>query len=120
MKIAISATGTDLEARVDPRFGRAPFFLLVDLETQDLEVVPNQPNLQATQGAGIQAAALLSRYQPDAVLTGHCGPKAFHTLEAAGIVVIVGLEGPVRQAVQDYRAGKLHAAGGPNVSSHWR
>jgi predicted Fe-Mo cluster-binding NifX family protein len=120
VKIAVSATGPDPEASVDPRFGRAPYFLLVDLETQDWETVPNQPNLQAAQGAGIQAAALVASYQPAAVLTGHCGPKAFQTLVAAGIDVIVEVEGPVREAVQNYQAGKLRPTAGPNAVAHWR
>jgi predicted Fe-Mo cluster-binding NifX family protein len=59
-------------------------------------------------------------HRPAAVLTGNCGPKAFHTLQAAGIQVIVGVEGSVRQAVQNYQAGKLKPAMGPNVTSHWR
>lgn len=120
MKIAISASGPDLEALVEPRFGRAPYFLMVDMETMGFEVVPNRPGMQAAQGAGIQAAALVARHRPAAVLTGHCGPKAFQTLQAAGIRVIVGVEGPVREAVQNYRTGKLKPASSPNVTSHWR
>jgi predicted Fe-Mo cluster-binding NifX family protein len=120
MKIVISAQGPDLEALVDPRFGRSSYFLLVDPESMEYEVLTNGPNLQAAQGAGIQAAALVARHRPAAVLTGSCGPKAFHTLEAAGIPVIVGVEGSVRDAVQNYRAGKLKPARGPNVASHWK
>ncbi|MFZ5449899.1 MAG: NifB/NifX family molybdenum-iron cluster-binding protein [Thermodesulfobacteriota bacterium] len=119
MKIAISVNGPDLEAKVDPRFGRAPYFLLVDPESLEYEVLTNGLNLQAAQGAGIQAAAQVARHRPVAVLTGNCGPKAFQTLQAAGIRVILGVEGSVREAVQNYRAGKLKPAGGPNVTSHW-
>lgn len=119
-KIAISANGQSLEAQVDPRFGRAPYFLLVNPETMEFEVVPNQPGMQAPQGAGIQAAALVARCHPAAILTGHCGPRAFQTLQTAGIQVILGVEGPVREALQNYRAGKLKSASGPNVTSHWR
>jgi len=85
MKIVISAKGPDLEAQVDPRFGRAPYFLLVDPESMEYEVLANGENIQAAQGAGIQAAALVARQRPVAVLTGNCGPKAFQTLQAAGI-----------------------------------
>jgi len=120
MKIAISASGPDLEAQVEPRFGRAPYFLMVDTETMGFEVVSNRPGLQAPQGAGIQAAALVARQRPVAVLTGHCGPKAFHTLLAAGINVILGVKGPVRDAVRNYQAGKLAPARVPDVASHWR
>jgi predicted Fe-Mo cluster-binding NifX family protein len=118
-KIAVSASGPDLSAQVDPRFGRAPYFLLINPDTLEFEVVANQQNLQAAQGAGIQAAALVARYRPAAVITGNCGPKAFQTLQAAGILVIVGVEGPVREVVQNYQAGKFKPAPGPNVVSHW-
>ena len=118
-KIAVTAGEGSLEAQVDARFGRASYFLLINPETMDFEVVPNQQNLQAAQGAGIQAAALVARYQPSALLTGYCGPKAFRTLQAAGIKVIVGVAGSVREAVQQFRSGKLSPAGGPNAAGHW-
>ena len=119
MKIAVSASGPDLESRVDPRFGRAPYFLIVNPDTMEFEVVENRINLQAVQGAGIQAATLVARHQPAAVLTGHCGPKAYDTLAAAGIPVILGVAGAVREAVQQYQQGNLQAAAAPDVVGHW-
>jgi len=120
MKVAVSASGPDLEALVDPRFGRATFFLIVDTDNLEFEVVPNPVNMQAPHGAGVQSAGLVARQRPAAVLTGNCGSKAFQTLQAAGIQVIVGVTGIVRDAVQSYRTGKLTSANGPNVASHWR
>jgi len=120
MKIVVSASGPNLEALVHPRFGVAPYFLIVDIKTLEFEVVPNQSSQQAPQGAGIQAALLVARQQPVVVLTGHCGPKAFRSLQAAGISVIVGVEGSVRDAVQDLRAGKLMPSRAPNVTCHWK
>jgi predicted Fe-Mo cluster-binding NifX family protein len=120
MKIVVSANGPDLEALVDPRFGLAPYFLIVDIRTLEFEVVPNQSSLQAPPGAGIRAAALVACQEPVVVLTGHCGPKAFHSLQDAGISVVVGVEGSVRDAVHDLRAGKLIPARGPNVTRRWR
>jgi predicted Fe-Mo cluster-binding NifX family protein len=118
-KIAVSASGPDLEARVDPRFGRAPYFLLINPDTLEFEAVPNRQNLQAIQGAGIQSAALVARHRPTEVITGNCGPKAYNTLTAAGIPVLLGVAGPVQEAVQQYRQGKLSPAQGPNAASHW-
>jgi len=118
-KIAVSASDQSLEAQVEVRFGRAVCFLLIDPDTMDFEAVTNRQNLQAAQGAGIQAAALVARYQPTAVLTGYCGPKAYHTLLAAGIPVFLGVTGSVRDAVQQFRQGKLSPARGPNASGHW-
>lgn len=118
-KVIVSASGQNLEAEVAPRFGRAPYFLLVNPESMEYEVVANQQNFQAAQGAGIQSAALVARYKPSALLTGYCGPKAFDTLQAARIEVIVGVKGSVREAVQQFRSGKLSPAGSPNAAAHW-
>ncbi|MDY0038697.1 MAG: NifB/NifX family molybdenum-iron cluster-binding protein [Desulforhabdus sp.] len=119
MQIAISATSNSIDAEIDPRFGRAAFFLLVDPATLEFEAVENVQNLQAAQGAGIQSATLVARHKPAAVLTGNCGPKAFQILQAAGIPVIIGVAGSVRQAVNDFQQGKLVYADAPNVSGHW-
>ncbi len=119
MKVAVSSTGQDLDAAVDPRFGRAQYFIIVDTDTMESEAVANTQNLQAAQGAGIQAATNVARYQPKAVLTGNCGPKAFQTLKSAGIEVIVNVQGTVREAVKAYVDGKLQATSAPNVAPHW-
>jgi len=120
MKVVISARGQNLEARIDPRFGRAPYFLLVDLDTMECEAVPNQVSMQAPQGPGIQAATLVARHQPAAVLTGNCGSDAFKLLKTAGIPIILGVTGGVKDALQSFRAGDLKPADGPNVASPWR
>lgn len=119
MKIVISAKGPNLEAQVDPRFGRSSYFLVVNPDSMEYEVLSNGDNVQAEQGAGIQAAALIARQHPGALLTGNCGPKAYHTLLAAGISVFLGVAGSVREAVKEFGAGKLTPARGPNVAGHW-
>ncbi|MGQ9748468.1 NifB/NifX family molybdenum-iron cluster-binding protein [Desulfosoma sp.] len=119
MKIAVSSTGKDLDAQVDPRFGRAASFLIVDTETLAFQVVSNSQNLQAAQGAGVQAASLIARLKPAAVLTGHCGPKAFHVLQAAGIPVYTGVSGTVKEAVARFTKGELTPSTTPNAEGHW-
>jgi predicted Fe-Mo cluster-binding NifX family protein len=119
MIIALTAQGTDLEGEVDPRFGRTKHFLLVNSETMDFEVVENKQNLHLPQGAGIQAAQNVADRQPEVVLTGNCGPKAFRTLEAAGIKVVVGVSGRIKDAIQAYLQGELDPAREANVEGHW-
>jgi len=80
MKIAISASGSDLSSSVDPRFGRCPFFLLVDTDTMEFEAVENS-NVSAMSGAGIQSAQFIANKGAKALLTGSCGPNAFQTLQ---------------------------------------
>ena len=67
----------------------------------------------------MQSAQLVAGSKVEAVLTGNCGPKAFQALETAGIKVFVGIKGPVRQAVERYKAGMLSSAARPNVERHF-
>ncbi len=119
MRIAVTSQGENLDAEVDPRFGRAAMFLLVDTETMSFEVVENGQNLNLPQGAGIQAAQNIAEHGAQVVITGNCGPKAFKTLQAAGIEVVVGVSGKVKDAVQAYMDGKFQHAGQANVEGHW-
>ena len=119
MKIAVTSTGESLDAQVDPRFGRASLFLVVDTETDALEVVDNKQNLNAAQGAGIQAARIVAETGAEVVITGHCGPNAFRTLSAAGIKLVVGAEGKIGEAVEKFKSGELKPAEGADVEGHW-
>jgi len=119
MKIAVSATGQSPDANVDPRFGRAAFFVVYDTDTNAWSAHDNVQNLNAAQGAGIQSAETVSRLGAEVIITGHCGPKAFRTLSAAGIKIVVGPDGTVQEAVEAYQAGKLTPADAPNAESHW-
>jgi predicted Fe-Mo cluster-binding NifX family protein len=119
MKIAISAEGPDLQSLVAPRFGRAQWFIIADLETGELKAISNEQNRSAAQGAGIQAAENVARHVPSYLITGHCGPKAFRALTAAGIRVVVGAEGSVRDVLEKFKRGELKPAEGPDVTGHW-
>ena len=88
MKIVFTTSGTDLDAPLDRRFGRAPRFLVYDLDARTFEVVENAQNLNAAQGAGIQSAETVARLGAKAVVTGHCGPKAFRVLRTAGVAIL--------------------------------
>ena len=119
MKIAITSKGADLDAEVDPRFGRAAFIIIVDPETLEFEAFDNSENVNAFKGAGIQAATLVSKSHAEALLTGFCGPNAFKTLKAAGIKVANDVAGTVRDAVKAYNEGDVSFSDAANVSGHW-
>jgi len=119
MKIAITSQGPDLSAAVDPRFGRAAFFVVANTEEDGFEAVDNSINLNAAQGAGIQAGTKVAELGIEAVVTGHVGPKAFATLSAAGIAVYTGASGTVAQAIEQFKAGKLERQGAADVEGHW-
>jgi predicted Fe-Mo cluster-binding NifX family protein len=130
MKVAVTATGGSLASQVDPRFGRALWFVILEVARDEgdvpsrvpgvlVETVDNGAGQAAAQGAGIQAAERLHRAGVSAVITGHCGPKAFQSLSMAGIEVYVDAEGTVSDAVTRFRAGGLKPLQAADVGGHW-
>lgn len=119
MKIVVSSTGKTLDDQVDQRFGRCVYFLVIDSDTMNFEVIEN-PNQNLGGGAGIQSAQLVVQHDAKAVLTGHVGPNAWQALSAAGVQVFAGAAGgTVRNAVENWKNGKLTALEKANVESHF-
>ncbi len=104
---------------MDPRFGRAASFLLYDMSQQSFTILENQQARNAAQGAGIQAAETIVRAGVDTLVTGHCGPKAFKVLEAAGVAVFNSTAATVADALEALQAGSLTAAAASDVEGHW-
>ena len=119
MKIAITSKGTDLSAEVDPRFGRAAYLLIVDVDTMDVLALDNSVNVNAFKGAGIQAATRICEKGAKVLVTGYCGPNAFKTLDAANIKVANFSDGNIRDAVKAFNKGEVPFADAANVEGHW-
>lgn len=114
-KIAVSSEGPTLDSPVDPRFGRAAGFVIIDPETMAFEYVDNGASQAMNQGAGIQTAELMTQHDVGVVLTGYVGPKAFRSLAAVGIKIGQNLENlSVRAAVEKYKSGQVSIAEAPN------
>jgi len=119
MKICITSAGPTLDSDMDPRFGRCQYFLFIDSDTQAFEAVEN-PNLSASGGAGIQSAQLVANKGVEALITGQVGPNAFTTLQAAGIKILTGASGKVREVLEKYQKGQISSsAQGPTVKAHF-
>lgn len=119
MKIAFSTSGNTLDSPLDTRFGRAARFLIYDLDSDTFELVDNRQSLDSEQGAGIQSAETVARHGARALVSGHCGPKAFRVLKAAGIGIYTSNAATVGQALEAYRAGTLAEAASADVEGHW-
>ena len=119
MKIALTTSGDDLNAPLDSRFGRAPKFLIYDTDSGTFDVVDNAQNLNAAQGAGIQSAQNLARLGAQVLVTGHCGPKAFRVLQAAGIKIFNTAAATAKEALDQYVGGKLVETTAADVEGHW-
>ncbi len=120
-KIAVTSDGPDLDGPLDPRFGRAAGFIIINPKTFESTYLDNGSSQAMAQGAGIQAAENIVNSGAKVVLTGYVGPKAFQSLSAAGIAVIQNLENlTVRQAVEKFKTGEVSTASQPNKNGHWK
>ncbi|MDR3686947.1 MAG: NifB/NifX family molybdenum-iron cluster-binding protein [Coriobacteriia bacterium] len=107
MKLAVSALGPNLDDKVDERFGRAAYLLIVDADTLAVDVLDNSANKHALQGAGLGAAEAVSAASADAVITGHLGPKAFRALDAIDVHGYSGVGMTVREAIGAFAMNTL-------------
>jgi predicted Fe-Mo cluster-binding NifX family protein len=120
MKIAVTSTGKTLESAIDPRFGRAPYILIIESEDGELlEAIDNAANSGAFRGAGIQAAKAVADRKVGVLLTGHCGPNAFSALEAAGVKVGTEQKGTALDAIERFKKNEIVFAAKPNAEAHW-
>jgi predicted Fe-Mo cluster-binding NifX family protein len=115
MKLCITSIGKTLESRIDERFGRAPYFLIVDTETKEFHAVRNTA-LTAGRGAGVVAAQILSDMGGEALLTGIVGPNAFQALKAARIKVYEGASetDTAATALEKFTESMYREASGPS------
>ena len=118
MKICVSATSNNLEAQLDPRFGRCLYLVIVDSETMAFEAIPNMA-AGSSGGAGIQAAQAIADKGVKFVVTGNVGPNAFRALSAAGIEIVTGASGTVSEVVAKFKKGELQRTSTPTVGGHF-
>lgn len=120
MNVAISTQGGDIDALVDPRFGRTRWIVIVDSESGEWTAVDNAATAEATGGAGIQAATTVVDHGARAVITGNVGPNAQKALSAGGVSVYQAGNGvSARAAVDALVRGELTEMLAPTVAGHW-
>jgi predicted Fe-Mo cluster-binding NifX family protein len=121
MKIAVTSYGEELGSKVDHSFGRATWFVVIDLDEGTFQAHSNKQNIDALQGAGIQAAQNIANLRADAVLTGNVGPNAFRTLNAASVKIFIfdkSIE-TVEEALSAWKAGNLEEVTDATIEGHW-
>lgn len=120
MKIVICAQQADPKGFIDNRFGRSAYFAVYDDVKKCWGFIENTQNLQATQGAGIQAAQHVLNAEAEVLLACHLGPKAAAVLKADGVSVFQ-IQAGVRltEALSAYQAGQLESINQANVEGHW-
>jgi predicted Fe-Mo cluster-binding NifX family protein len=116
MKIAVSSQATQLTSKIDERFGRCAYFLVIDPESLEFQVLENP---ESEQGAGISAAKRVIDAGAELVITGNMGPKAFRVLKEAGVNIVLNGAGRVIDVIQQYKNGVFSAAAKPNSKGHF-
>jgi len=119
MNIVITSQGKSLESKIDPRFGRAKYFIVYDTENGEFVAIDNVQNLNAAQGAGIQAGQNVIGTGTEVLITGNCGPKAFKILSMGEVKVFKADSGTVGENIEKYKRGELENLSGANVEGHW-
>ncbi|MBE9536149.1 MAG: NifB/NifX family molybdenum-iron cluster-binding protein [Proteobacteria bacterium] len=115
MKLCITSSGKDMDSKVDERFGRAPYFLIIDTDTIEFKTVKNSALLLG-RGAGVSAAQIISDNGAEALLTGIVGPNAFAALRSAKIKIYEGVSGgdTVKDALDNFKKGGYTEASAPS------
>jgi predicted Fe-Mo cluster-binding NifX family protein len=108
MTVAISAVNPSLDASIDPRFGRCQYFLLIEPDTMNFTTELNMSK-GAVSGAGISAAQNLANKGVRTIITGRVGPNAFDVLSSAGIEILIGAQGTVRETLEKYMNGQMQS-----------
>lgn len=119
MKIAISAEGKTLDDNIDMRFGRCAYFLIVNIENNEIketQVIENTANSQAG-GAGITAVQIVGDQEVEAVISTNLGPRAFDAFNQLKIKVYTA-SGKIRDAIQELIEGKLKVISNPTGPQH--
>lgn len=119
MKLAITSSGKDLDSQMDLRFGRAKGFIIYETDNDTFEFIDNVQNLEAAQGAGIQAAQNVVNKNAEAVISGHCGPKAFKVLSTSGVKIYTAEEDKISEVIEKFKKGELKESTSADVEGHW-
>jgi predicted Fe-Mo cluster-binding NifX family protein len=118
LKICVSSTGNNLEAQLDPRFGRCPYLIIIDTETMQFEAIINLA-AGTKEGAGIHAAQTIANKGAKVLVTGNVGPNAFRALSAADIEIMTNVSGTVKEVVEKFKKGELLKTSSPTVGGHF-
>lgn len=119
MLVAITAQGPTLESRVDQRFGRARYLIVVDTETGETNVCNNESKSQCRARRRNTDCSNIAQLKVEAVVTGHVGPNAFRALSAVGIKVYKASDNTVAEAIDRLNEGKLISLDCADVEGHW-
>jgi len=99
--------GNGLNARLSKHFGRAPYFIVVELEDGNITNVQAVPNESEHFGGFGPPLDRILWFRPNAVITYGMGPRALSIFQGAGVAVLRANADIVKDVVEAYRQDKL-------------
>ncbi len=111
MRIAVSADDKNgLDSVVSPHFGRCPFYILVDVQGNQVTGIQEVDSPFYGQHEPGQVPGFIHGLGANVMLAGGMGGRAIMFFEQLGIEGVTGAYGTVRQSVQRYLGGELTGA----------
>jgi len=110
MKIAFTASGTNWDALIDPRFGRTEYLLTYDEDTKEFVAIDNSAVKNEAHGAGTATSKILYDLKPDVLITGNGpGETASKALKHLNMKIFIDAhELTVKEAYNKYLSGQLN------------
>jgi len=115
MKVAVSSQDKRQDSPVEPWFGRAAYFLLVDTDNMIADAIENESAGDPPAIGEINAARLVIDAGAQAVLTGNCGYEVRRMFADAGVKLFQGIPATVKEAVEQFKAGRLSEVPAPGI-----
>ncbi len=107
-----ATTEAELDAPVSAHFGHCPHMVFVRVGADSVVSAKSQPNPFAAAHRPGQLPAWLAEQGVNVVLAGGMGGGAIDWFSRLGITPVTGFQGTVREAVQEYLAGRRDGAEG--------
>ncbi len=118
MKVCIPTMGNGgMEEAVSQHFGQAPTFTIVDLDTKEVQILPNKGE---HMGGSVLPTDTLKDQGVQVMIVGGLGPKAIQAFAERCVEVFVGATGTVKDAIEDWRGGRLTKASSDNACKEHR
>ena len=106
MKLCVpTETNEGKNAMAYGHFGSAPYFTIVEIEKDSVEIISNA-NQHHSHGM-CQPMGVLTGRKIDAVVCGGMGARAMQKLNESGIKAHRAIPGTVEEIVKQYEQGKL-------------
>jgi Uncharacterized conserved protein len=106
MKIAIPVDDNNMGTNVCMSFGRAPYFLIYEIESGKSVFIENAA-ANSQGGAGIKAAQTVVDNKTDALLAPRCGENAAEVIQAANIKIYKTMNSSLKETIDAFKDGKL-------------